>query len=94
MSTVPHLSVVRAEEKDSPHERARRLFAEAQAAAMEQVAQLEVALDAVRELSVSIADGGDIYPAGVRELCRRTAEETYGRRQTLNALAARRLDPR
>ena len=87
--SVPHLSVVRIEE-DSPAERARRLFAEAQAAAMEQVVQLEAALDAVIALSQSIADGGDIYPAGVRELCRRTAEDAYARRQTIAALSARR----
>ena len=90
--SVSHLTVVRTEESDSPAERARRLFAEAQAAAMEQVEQLEAALDAVVALSKSISDGGEIYPAGVRELCRRTAEDTAGRRLTLEALATRRLD--
>ena len=88
--SVSHLTVVRTEEPNSPAERARRLFAEAQAAAMEQVEQLEAALDAVIALSKSVAEGGDIYPAGVRELCRRTAEETSGRLLTLQALAARR----
>jgi hypothetical protein len=88
--SVPHLSVVSTEAPDSPAERARRLYAEAQAAAFEQVEQLQAALDQVVTLSLSIAEGGDIYPAGVRELCRRTAEEANGRRLTLEALAARR----
>jgi hypothetical protein len=90
--SVSHLTVVRTEEPDSPAARARKLLAEAQAAAMEQIEQLEMALDAVVSLSKSVAEGGDIYPAGVRELCRRTAEDTAGRRLTLEALAARRLD--
>ena len=89
---VSHLSVVPAEVKDSPAERARKLFAEAQEAALEQVTHLSVALDQVVELAKSIADGGDIYPAGIRELCRRAAEETSGRARTLEALAARRRD--
>jgi len=87
---VPHLSVVHIEEENSPAERARRLYAEAQAAAMEQVEHLESTLDAVVQLARGIADGGDIYPAGIRELCRRTAEDAYGRRQTIEALSARR----
>ena len=90
--SVSHLTVVRSEEPESPAERARRLLAEAQAAAMEQIEQLELALDAVVALSKSVAEGGDIYPAGVRDLCRRTAEDTAGRRLTLEALAARRRD--
>ena len=87
--SVPHLSVV-PQEADTPAERAQRLYAEAQQAAMEQVEQLESALDQVVALARSIAEGGDIYPSGIRELCRRSAEDTQGRRMTLEALAARR----
>jgi hypothetical protein len=90
--SVSHLAVVRPEDQqpDTPAERARRLFAEAQAAASEQVVQLEEALDASIALSRSIAEGGELYPAGVRDLCRRMAEETAARRLTLEALATRR----
>ncbi len=88
--SVPHLSIVRIEDVDSPADRARRLYAEAQAAAMEQVEQLQTALDSVVGLAGSIADGGDIYPAGIRDLCRRTAEDTKARRMTVEALSARR----
>jgi hypothetical protein len=87
--SVPHLSVVPLE-TDTPAERARRLYAEAQEAALEQVGELETALEQVVELARSIAEGGDIYPSGIRELCRRTADETFGRRQTVQALSARR----
>jgi hypothetical protein len=87
--SVPHLSVVPVQ-ADGPADRARRLYAEAQEAAMEQVAQLEEALVQVVALAKSIGEGGEIYPSGIRDLCRRTADETYGRGQTLQALAARR----
>lgn len=88
--SVPHLTIVRIEEVDSPAERARRLYAEAQVAALEQVEQLTLALDSVVKLAASIADGGDIYPPGVRDLCRRSAEDAKARRLTIEALAARR----
>jgi hypothetical protein len=87
--SVPHLSVVPAE-ADAPAARAQRLYAEAQLAALEQVGELEAALEQVVALARSIAEGGDIYPSGIRELCRRSADDTHGRRQTLQALAARR----
>jgi hypothetical protein len=86
--SVSHLSVVT--DTNSPAERAQRLFAEAREAAMEQVTQLGEALEQVVALAKSIGEGGEIYPSGIRDLCRRTADETYGRGQTLQALAARR----
>ncbi len=76
-------------EAASPNQRAQRLYAEAREAALEQVGELESALEQVAALSKSIAEGGDIYPYGIRELCRRAADDTLARRQTLNALAAR-----
>lgn len=86
---VSHLNVVPVE-TDTPAERARRLYAEAQAAALEQVDELESALDQVVALAKSIGEGGDIYPSGIRELSRRLSDDTAGRRQTLHALAERR----
>ena len=90
MSSVPHLSVVRIED-ESPAARAQRLFAEAQSAALEQVVYLEHALDAAADIARAIADGGDIYPAGVRDLCSRLAEDVRSRNHTLEALAQRSL---
>jgi hypothetical protein len=75
----------------SPGQRAQRLLAEARAAAREHVDDLEIAMEAAARLSTQIAEGGDIYPAGVRDLCRRLADEAGARRQSLNALAVRLL---
>ena len=93
MSSVPHLSVVRieAEQNETPAARARRLYAEAQMAAHEQVVQLEQALMAASEIAKSIAEGGEVYPAGVRDLCSRLAEDVRARNLTLEALASRSL---
>ena len=63
-----------------------RLMAEARQAAEEQVHVLEEALGSVTELADQIAEGGDAYPAGVRELCRRLSEDASARRQTLEAI--------
>jgi len=82
------------ERHDTPLERANRLFAEARAAAREQVLALERAMDATAALSSQIGDGGDIYPPGVRELCRRLAEEAEMRAKSLNALSTRLLQER
>lgn len=87
--TMPQLSIVRAGEETTA-ERAQRLFREARSAAHEQVEELEAAMDAAVELARAVAEGGDIYPAGVRELCRRFGEDAASRRQTLEALASRR----
>ncbi len=91
--SVPHLSVVRADENpDSPAARASRLYAEAREAAMEQVRHLELGLAAAITLAAEIAEGGDVYPAGVRDLCRRLSEDLNQRSQTLEAIAQRSLD--
>lgn len=79
---------------ETPVMRANRLLAEARVAAAEQVAQLEFSMIQAATLSAEIAHGGDIYPAGVRELCRRLAEEAEMRGRTLHALSERHLVPR
>lgn len=90
--SVPHLSVVRVEENvDSPAARAGRLYAEAQMAAFDQVRVLEDGLAAVVTLAAEIAEGGDVYPAGVRDLCRRMGEDLAQRSMTLDAIATRAL---
>ena len=95
-----HLSVVRAGQTaatpdfETPAARAARLYAEAQGAALEQVRALEDSLGAVVALAQEIASGGDIYPAGVRELCRRLGEDVAGRSQTLEAIAQRAVERR
>ena len=69
--------------------RVRRLQAEARAMAFEHIDELVRALENVHRLSLEIADGGDAYPVGVREMARRLAEETDGRGQQIEAILAR-----
>jgi hypothetical protein len=91
--SVPRLSVVSVETKlDSPAARAAHLYAEAQQAAFEQVRALEDGLATVVALAAEIADGGDVYPAGVRDLCRRIGTDLAQRSLTLDAIASRALD--
>jgi len=84
-----HLNVVTPSFQESPSNRAKRLLAEAKAAALEHVAALESAMEAVSSLSADIADGGDAYPIGVRELSRQLADDTISRLQTLHAILNR-----
>ena len=69
--------------------RVRRLQAEARAMAFEHIDELARALENVHRLSAEIAEGGDAYPVGVREMARRLVEETDGRGQAINAILAR-----
>ena len=79
------LSIV-ASTPERPSARASRLLAEARAAAREQVEVLEQAMADVIAMANEIGDGGDAYAPGVRDLCRRIAEEVAMRGQTLGAI--------
>jgi hypothetical protein len=71
---------------ERPSARAARLLAEARGAARDQVEVLERALAEVLVISNEIVDGGEAYPAGARDLCRRLNEEIAFRAQTLGAI--------
>jgi len=73
----------------SPALRARQLMAEARAAAVEQLEALDAAMVAVRELSLDVLQGGDLYSVGVRDLAARLAEDLLWRGKSLEALTAR-----
>lgn len=87
--TPSHLSVVSSDYQETASHRARRLLAEAKAAALEHTAALESALEAVASLSADICEGGDAYPVGVRELSRQLADDTVSRMQTLSSILNR-----
>ena len=55
---------------------------------------LERALAEVMVISNEIADGGEAYPAGARDLCRRLNEEISFRAQTLGAIMRQVQDAR
>ena len=74
----------------SVSERIRRLQAEARLLAQEQIQALEDALLQIERLSSEIAEGGEVYPVGVREIARRIAEDCEARGNTIQILAGRR----
>jgi hypothetical protein len=74
---------------DKLSDRIRRLQAEAKSLAREHIAALGTALMEVERLSSEIAEGGEAYPAGVREIARRLVEDCEMKVQTLEVLASR-----
>jgi len=70
-------------------QRIRRLQDEAKGLAREHILTLEAALTQVQRISAEIAEGGEAYPVGVRELCRRLIEDCEARVQTLESIASR-----
>lgn len=70
-------------------DRIKRLQAQAKNLAREHVKTLEQALLDVERLSAEIADGGEAYPVGVREIARRLAAECETSGNTIRALAGR-----
>lgn len=70
-------------------QRVRRLQAEARLLAKDHVRSLSAAMTQLEHLAVEIAEGGDAYAPGVRDLARRLAEELDARAQTLDAIAGR-----
>jgi len=89
--TLPQLALVQSA-PDSPSARLHRLMREAYQAADEQVKALEDALLSIAYLSAEVAEGGDVYPVGVREICRRLAEGSVWRAQTLESLQRQSSD--
>lgn len=70
-------------------ERVRRLQAEARQLAKDHVGALIAAMVEAEKMAAEIAAGGEAYPAGVRDLARRFAEDAEARVQTLEALSGR-----
>jgi hypothetical protein len=74
---------------ESVADRVKRLQAEAHMLAREEVQALENQLRAAVAKASEIAKGGEAYPAGVRELAERMADDIEGRAQTLQAIVER-----
>jgi hypothetical protein len=74
---------------ESVAEKVRRLQLEAASLAREQVLTLENALAHVTRLATEIAEGGEAYPVGARELARRLAEDAEANAKTLEMIVAR-----
>jgi hypothetical protein len=72
-------------------ERVRKLQAEARQLAKDHIRALSEAMVGVEQIAAEIAEGGDAYPPGVRDLARRFVEDIEARVQTLEAITARTL---
>ncbi|MBA3051016.1 MAG: hypothetical protein KKE42_09255 [Alphaproteobacteria bacterium] len=72
-------------------DRVKRLQLEARALAVEQIEALEKLLLQASAMAREIADGGEAYPVGARELAGRLASDLPARAQTLKAVASRSL---
>ena len=70
-------------------DRVKRLQMEARALAVEQVEALEKVLMQAAAMAQEIADGGDAYPVGARELAGRLASDLPAKAQTLKAVVSR-----
>ena len=70
-------------------QRVRRLQQEAKQLAKDHIKALNAAIVDVETLAAEIAEGGDAYPPGVRDLARRLVEDCEMRVQTLEAIVAR-----
>ncbi|WP_372706221.1 hypothetical protein [Brevundimonas sp.] len=70
-------------------DRVKRLQIEARALAAEQVEALERVLKQAAEMAREIAEGGDAYPVGARELAGRLASDLPGKAETLKAIVSR-----
>lgn len=90
----PSLSVVadndlHTAKQETVADRVRRLQAEAKQLAKDHVHALSAAIMNAEQIAAEIAEGGDAYPPGIRDLARRFVEDAEMRVQTLEAISAR-----
>jgi hypothetical protein len=76
---------------ETTSDRVKRLQMEARALAVEQVEALEKVLMQASAMAKEIADGGDAYPVGARELAGRLAADLPAKSDTLKAIVGRSL---
>lgn len=72
-------------------DRVKRLQMEARALAVEQVEALEKVLMQASAMAEEIAQGGEAYPVGARELAGRLASDLPAKAQTLKAIVGRTI---
>jgi DNA-binding PucR family transcriptional regulator len=75
--------------KETTAERVRRLQAEAKIMARQHIEQLEQHLLQTAEVAREIAEGGEAYPVGVREMASRLSEDLPDKLISLRGLTDR-----
>lgn len=76
---------------ETTSDRVKRLQMEARALAIEQVEALEKLLLQASSMAREIAEGGDAYPVGARELAGRLSSDLPAKAETLKAIVSRTL---
>ncbi len=74
---------------ETTSQRVKRLQDEARLLAREEIERLDRDLRRLADQARSISDGGDAYPAGIRDLASRIAVDTAQRAEILRALLER-----
>lgn len=95
--TKPDLRLVGAEAEiydlmrapETTGERVKRLQLEAHALALEEIEALERLLLEAAKKAREIADGGDAYPVGAREIASRLAADLPNRAETIKTIIGR-----
>jgi hypothetical protein len=93
----PNLRLVEAESAvyemmkapETTADRVKRLQTEARALALEQVEALEKVLFQAAEMAREIAEGGDAYPVGAREIASRLVSDLPMKAETIRTIVAR-----
>lgn len=96
-SPKPDLRLVAAESEiydlmrapESTTERVKRLQLEARALAIEQVEALEAVLFQAAAMAKDIAEGGDAYPVGAREIASRLMADLPQKAETIKTIVSR-----
>ena len=83
------LKTIPAPKSESVAERVRRLQAEAKHLAKDHIKSLVQQISDLEVIAGEIAEGGESYPPGVRDIARRLVEDCDSRIQTLEAIVAR-----
>ena len=95
--TKPDLRIVESESAvydlmrapETTADRVKRLQMEAHSLALEEIEALEKLLLEAAAKARAIADGGDAYPVGVREVASRIAGDLPVKAETIHSIAAR-----
>ena len=85
------LKTIPAPKSETVAERVRRLQAEAKQLAKDHIKALTTRIAELEVMAAEIAEGGEAYPPGVRELASRLVEDIEARVQTLEAIVSRTL---
>ena len=80
--------------RETTAERVRRLQAEARIMARQHLEQLEHCMIATAEVAREVAEGGEAYPVGVREMASRLSEDLPAKLTSLRALIERAPGPK